>query len=182
MLTGIKDIDIKIILYLEDISNIRMTNKYFQKICESDVLWYQILINKINLVKKDNFSKKKNLQNMEVTGTRIKEMQTYFGLKNLKELDNLLNKIPKNAIYLEYYEFNRDENINEIYKIKTIKLPKCVNFTELLFELRRSCFVNYYNADINNNNKIPFEEFFGMKINRVLKDEFFEAYKILGIL
>jgi len=182
MLTGIKDIDIKIILYLEDISNIRMTNKYFQKICESDVLWYQILINKIDLVKKDNFSKKKDLENMEVTGTRIKEMQTYFGFKNLKELDNLLNKIPKNAIYLEYHFFDHDKNIYEIYNLKTIKLPKCVNFTELLFELRRSCFVCRYKIDINFNGKIAFEEFFGMKLNRVLKDEYLEAYKLLEIL
>lgn len=181
MLTGISDIDIEIILHLEDISNIRLVNKYFKKICESDILWYRFLINKIGVVKKDNFSKKKDLKEIEVTGTRIKEMQNYFGLKNLKELDNLLNKIPKNAIYLTYYSFNRDEMIYEIYKLEYIKLPKCVNFTELLFELRRSYLTHVYKITPKDR-KFHFEEFFGIEINKRVKREFFEAYKILGIL
>lgn len=183
MLTGILDLDIEIILYLgdEDISNVRLINKYFKNICESDNLWYRKLINKINLVKKDNFSKKGDLKDREVNGKRIKEMQNYFGLKNLKELDNLFNKIPKNAIYLEYYDFERDENINDIYKLKIIKLPKCIDFTELMYELRRSHFLHKYKIVLPNR-KIHFEEFFGMQLNRVVKEEYIEAYKILGIL
>jgi len=180
-LTGNRDIDIEIVLKVEDISNIRLVNKYFKCICESDALWYRKIIDKINLVKRDNFSKKGDLIDIEITGERIREMQKFLGLRNLKGLDNILNKLPKNAIYLEYYSFDEhSENFEEIYNLKNMKLPKCVNREEVYYELLRSYFIKRYN--ILPSGKIQFEEFFGKKINRVVRQDFLEAYKILGIL
>ena len=82
-LTGVRDVDMNIILQLEDreLPRVCAVNKYVNEICESDAFWYRRLINRITKVRDDNFSKYKKLKIIDVTGDRIREMQKFFGYK-----------------------------------------------------------------------------------------------------
>ena len=92
-LTGVKDVDMEIILQLEDreLPRVCAVNKYVNEICQSDAFWYRRLLNRITKVRDDNLSKYKKLILIDITGERIKEMQRFYGLKNLKDLNSFLN-------------------------------------------------------------------------------------------
>ena len=183
-LSGNKDVDMEIILKLDDseLPRVCSVNKYVNKICESDAFWYRRLINKINLVKKDNFSKYKDLENIEVTGERIREMQKYFGLESLKELNIFLNKLPKNALYIEYHGFERNNrNIESAFDISN--LPKYINREELIYELRRNVSINKY-KQMPDGITIPYESisFFINPMKKKLIKRIYDTYKTLGII
>lgn len=94
-LTGLKDVDMEIILQLDDrdLPRVRRVNKYVNEICQSDAFWYKRLINRITKIMKDNFSKYKDLKMIDVCGEKIKEMQEFYGLKNLKEFKLFFERI-----------------------------------------------------------------------------------------
>ena len=128
-LTGIKDVDMNIILQLEDsdLPRVCAVNKYVNEICQSDAFWYKRLINRIAKVKDINLSNYKELEIIDINGERIREMQRFFGLKSLKELNIFLNELPPNAAYLAYHGFPFvDQEIEEMYKFNEADLPKYI--------------------------------------------------------
>jgi hypothetical protein len=183
-LTGNKDLDIELLLRLgdSDLINFYCVNKYFNKICESDTFWYKRLINKINVVKVDNFSKYKELENIEVTGERIKEMQKYFGLQSLKELNNFLNKLPKNSLYLVYFNFNNnDKIITRVYKIEENKIPKYINREELRFEMRRQISIKTYSPFFKSIHH-QYYDFILHPLSTNIQDNYYNAYLKMEII
>ncbi len=188
--TGIRDIDIEILLKLNDVEICKVftLNKYFNRLCEDDIFWYQRIINKIEKVKRDNFSKVKTLKNIEVSAVRIREMQKYFGFDKLKHLNNFLNKLPINAIYQEYFNFifhRKDDRINRIYGIDvyTHKFPEYIDRQKLIYELRRNQTINMYRP-VNDSGKIEYKSFsfnLPVKGNGRIIPEFFGVFQKLGI-
>ena len=83
-LTGMRDVDIEILLNLDDseLPQVCAVNKYVNQLCEDDKFWYRRIINKIEKVKQDNFSKVKTLKNIHITADRIREMQNTTGPEN----------------------------------------------------------------------------------------------------
>ena len=79
-LTGIKDLDMNIILQLEDteLPRVCAVNRYVNEICQSDAFWYKRLINRIAKVRDINLSNYKELEIIDVTGERIREMQRFL--------------------------------------------------------------------------------------------------------
>ena len=139
-LTGVKDVDMEIILQLEDkeLPRVCAVNRYVNEICQSDAFWYRRLINRITKVRDDNLSKYKNLILIDITGARIREMQRFYGLKSLKDLNIFLNELPANAAYIAYHGFSEiDDRIKETYNINENDLPKYINRDELRYEMRR---------------------------------------------
>jgi len=149
-LTGIRDIDIEIILKIDEkeLPKMYLVNKYINKICQSDDFWYKKIINKIVAAKKDNFSKVKELTDIEVTGKRIKQMKEFFGFQSLRELNDFLNLANSKAPYQIYYEFDRPNFQNAIKTIygdlNEIKLPKYINRDELVYEIKRNYVITKY--------------------------------------
>jgi hypothetical protein len=147
-LTGVGDVDMEIILQLEDreLSRVCCVNKYLNEICQSDTFWYKRLINRIATARNDNLSKYKQLMLIDINGKRIREMQEYFGLKDLKEVNNFLNELPYKAVYLLYYAFPCfDNHIVKIYEgFDESKLPKYINRKELKYEMRREVAKSHY--------------------------------------
>jgi len=164
-LTGIRDVDIEIILKLDDseLPRVCMVNKYINKICQSDDFWYKKIINKIVAAKKDNFLKVKELTDIEVTGKRIKQMKEFFGFQSLRELNDFLNLVNSKAPYQIYYEFDRPNFQNGIKKIygdlNEIKLPKYINRDELVYEIKRNYVITEY-PRIYNINSFVYDSFF----------------------
>ena len=163
-LTGIRDVDIEILLNLDDgeLPRVCAVNKYVNQLCEDDKFWYRRIINKIEKVKEYNFSKVKGLGDMLITGERIKEMQKYYGFEKLKDLNNFLNKLPVNALYQEYFyfDFNGDTLINDIYgiDIHTHILPEYIDRQKLIYEMRREFAINTYKL-IDNLNRQEYKSF-----------------------
>ena len=147
-LTGVRDVDMEIILQLEDsdLPRVCAVNKYVNEICESDAFWYRRLINRIAKVKDINLSNYKELEIIDINGERIKEMQRFFGLKSLKELNSFLNELPLNAAYLLYYAFPYfDKHIKTTYEqFNENELPKYINREELRYEMRRQVAKAHY--------------------------------------
>ena len=184
-LTGIKDVDMNIILQLEDsdLPRVCAVNKYVNEICESDAFWYRRLINRITKVRDDNLSKYKKLIIIDVTGERIREMQRFFGYKSLKELNMFLNELPPNAVYLLYYEFQYlDGLITETYDFNPENIPAYINRVELQYDLRREVAKSPYLA--NTTRRIPYVTFrFELRPRgKRLKVEIYDAYKSMGII
>ncbi len=188
-LTGIRDVDIEILLNLDDneLPLVCTVNKYVNQICEDDKFWYRRIINKIEKIKQDNFSKVKTLKNIEITGKRVQEMQKYFGFEKLKDFNNFLNKLPPNALYQEYFTFNNNDNyINSVYdmNIHTHVFPKYINKEELIYEVRRAFTISRYKP-ISNENKFSIDSFLFnlIPVNRliVITDKTFETFQKLGI-
>lgn len=183
-LTGIRDIDIEILLKLDDLDifHISIVNKYMNMICENNNFWYKKIINKIEKTKRDNFSKVKNLDSIDIIAERIREMQKYFGFENLKRLNYFLNRIPVNALYQEYYKFENDRNINIIYQtdINTHTFPKYINREELIYELRRSYAINRYKPDKKKEFKFKYYSF-NLSPIVVTYNITFETFQKMGI-
>lgn len=188
-LTGIRDVDIEILLNLDDseLPRVCAVNKYVNSICEHDDFWYRRIINKIGKVKEDNFSKVKNLANIEITGKRVREMQKYFGFDKLKEFNNFLNKLPLNALYPEYMVFDKnDDYINIVYgmNIHTHVFPKYINKEELIYDVRRSFTISRYEP-ISKGNEFRIASFlFGLvPVKRLISitDENFKTFQNLEI-
>ena len=187
-LTGIRDVDMNIILQLEDreLPRVCAVNKYVNEICESDAFWYRRLINRITKVRDDNFLKYKQLKIKDVTGERIREMQRFFGLKSLKELNIYLNELPPNAVYLAYHGFPFvDQEIEEMYKFNEADLPKYINRDELRFEMRREVSKVAYFAKYDRTIRDP-DFIFNFTLRPVrsiskLGQKFYDAYKTMGI-
>ncbi len=188
-LTGIRDVDIEILLNLDDneLPRVCAVNKYVNSICEDDKFWYRRIINKIEKVKQDNFSKVKNLTNIAITADRIREMQKYYGFKKLKDLNNFLNKLPVNALYQEYFyfDFNGDTLINDIYgiDINTHILPEYIDRQKLIYEMRRNFTIYNYKL-VNNLNRQEYKSFsFNLpaqkKGNHIINS--FKIFQKLGI-
>ncbi len=187
--TRIRDIDIEILLKLNDVKICKVftLNKYFNRLCEDDTFWYQRIINKIEKLKHDNFSKVKTLKNIAVSPARIREMQKFFGFDKLKHLNHFLNKLPLNALYQEYFDFNRtkDDRINQIYGIDvyTHKFPEYIHIQKLIYELRRNLTINIYKP-VNDSGKLHYKSFsfnLPVKGNGRIRSEFFELFQKLGI-
>ena len=185
-LTGIRDVDMNIILQLEDhdLPRVCAVNKYVNEICESDAFWYRRLINRITKVRDDNLSKYKKLIIIDVTGERIREMQRFFGLKSLKELNMFLNELPPNAVYLAYYFFYKfDEILKNAYNtFNETHLPKFINRDELRFEMRRQTAKTQYSPRDNGNLNYPTFQIHITPYPMKLFPGHFEAYKLMGII
>ena len=184
-LTGIKDVDMNIILQLEDreLPWVCAVNKYVNEICESDTFWYRRLINRITKVRDDNLSKYKQLKIIDVTGERIREMQRFFGYKSLKELNMFLNELPPNAVYLLYYDFQSlDDLIKDTYGFNPEKIPPYINSVELQYDLRREVAKSPFLA--NTGRIIPYARFtFELRpVGKRLKAHIYDAYKTMGII
>ncbi len=186
--TGIRDIDREILLKLTDIEicKIFTMNKYFNRLCEDDTFWYQRIINKIEKVKRDNFLKVKTLENITVSAARIREMQKYFGFDKLKDLNNFLNKFPVNALYQEYFNFDRniDKGIELLYGINAQIFPEYIDRQKLTYVLRRNYTLDSYKL-INNVNKLQYKTFsFNLNLkmtNSKLPQDQFETFQKMGI-
>ncbi len=127
----------------------------FTKIIETEDL---TIINKMLKVKENNFSKTV-LPDVKVTEKRIKEMQRYFGFENLDELNNFLNKLPINSLYLEYAIFpDNDQSINITYDIDmhTQIFPEYIIRQQLIYVLRRNFSLGKY-VPIGDQNRFEFE-------------------------
>ena len=189
-LTGIRDVDIEILLNLTDseLPQVCAVNKYVNSICEDDKFWYRRIINKISKVKEYNFSKVKGLGDIPITADRIREMQKYFGFEKLKDLNNFLNKLPVNALYQEYFsfDFNRDERINQIYEIDMHRdiFPEYIDQQKLIYTLRRNYIINNYKL-LNNSNKLQHKSFsFNLPVKERgtrINPELFEVFQKMGI-
>ena len=184
-LTGLKDVDMEIILQLEDreLPRVCAVNKYVNEICQSDAFWYKRLISRIAKVRNINLSNYKELKIIDINGERIREMQRFFGLKSLKELNIFLNELPPNADYLLYYAFpSFDEDLRVIYKFNENELPKYVNREELRYEMRRQVAKAHYSLT---NDRTVNNYTFNFSIiprRRRLKAEGYAAYKkIMGL-
>ena len=186
--TGIRDIDTEILLKLNDVEICKVftLNKYFNQLYEDDTFWYRRIINKIEKMKRDNFSKVKTLKNITVSSARIREMQKYFGFDKLKHLNNFLNKLPVNALYQEYFVFdrNKDDVIERLYGINAQKFPEYIDRQKLIYELRRNYTIDSYKL-INNLNKLQYKSFsFNLNLkmtNTRLNPELFEVFQKMGI-
>ncbi len=161
-LTGIRDVDIQILLKLDDseLPKVCAVNKYVNKLCEHDDFWYRKIINKIAKAKEYNFLQVKGLKDMPITGERIREMQEYFGFEKLKELNDFMNKLPRNSLYQLYVNFKMDDEISKIYRenIHMKELPKYIDRKELINELRRNFIISNFKL-IDNKNLFTFEPF-----------------------
>ena len=148
-LTGVKDVDMEIILQLEDteLPRVCAVNKYVNEICQSDAFWYKRLINRIAKVRDINLSNYKGLKIIDINGERIREMQRFFGFKNLKGLNSYLNELHPNAAYLLYFVSPSffDRQIRLTYPgFNENELPKYINREELLYEMRRQVAKAHY--------------------------------------
>ncbi len=184
-LTGIRDIDIQILLKLEDseLPRVCAVNKYVNKLCEHDDFWYRRIMNKIAKAKEYNFSKVQGLIDIPITGQRIKEMQEFFGFEKLKELNEFMNKLPRNSLYQVYVIFkDYDDSINSTYKINihTEEFPKYINRKELINELRRNFAINFQKP-IDNKNSFQFESFSFSLVPRITSTPVFDTLKIMGV-
>ena len=185
-LTGLKDVDMEIILQLEDreLSRVCSVNKYVNEICQSDAFWYRRLINRIAKVRDINLTNYKELIIIDVTGERIREMQRFFGFNSLKELNTFLNELPKNAVYLLYFPFpSFDKHIPLIYpKFNENELPKYINREELRYEMRRQ--VSKAQYSLTNDRRINSYtfQFTIIPVPKELPVEGYTAYKkIMGL-
>ena len=187
-LTGIRDVDMQILLNLDDseLPRVCAVNKYVNKLCEHDDFWYRRIINKIEKAKEYNFSKVKGLIDITITGERINEMQEFFGFEKLKELNDFMNKLPRNSLYQLYVVFNKkyDDEINAIYKVNihTRELPKYIDRKELIYELRRSFTLNNYKP-IDDENVFNYESFIFRLIPSSAQTKLsgFEKLKKMGV-
>ncbi len=186
-LTGIRDVDMQILLNLDDseLPRVCAVNKYVNKLCEHDDFWYRRIIDKIAKAKEYNFSKVKDLIDIQITGERIKEMQEYFGFEKLKELNDFMNKLPRNSLYQVYMFFKEyDKSINAIYSINidTSVFPKYIDRKELINELRR-CFVISYYKPIDNKNLFNFESLEFILTGRRIQngEDTFNILKKMGV-
>ncbi len=86
-LTGIRDVDIEILLNLDDseLPRVCSVNKYVNKLCEHDDFWYRRIINKISKVKEYNFSQVKGLIDIPITGERIFRFRKVKRIKQFYE-------------------------------------------------------------------------------------------------
>ncbi len=184
-LTGIRDLDMQILLNLNDseLPRVCAVNKYVNKLCEHDDFWYRRIMNKIAKAKEYNFSKVKGLIDMIITGQRIKEMQEFFGFAKLKELNNFMNKFPINSLYQVYVIFkDYDDSINSVYKINihTEEFPKYIDRKELIHELRRNFSINFQKP-IDNENNFQFESFSFNLVPRLTATSVFDTLKMMGV-
>ena len=184
-LTGVKDVDMEIILQLDDreLPRVCAVNKYVNEICQSDAFWYKRLINRITKVRDDNFSKYKEIKMISVTGEKIREMQRFYGLKSLKELNNFLNELPPNAAYLAYHGFPYiDKQIKDTYKsFNEDELPTYINRDELRYEIRRHVVKSNYSPVGKELDNSTFE-FRLVPTRQGLREDHYNAYKIMGII
>ena len=185
-LTGIRDVDMQILLNLDDseLPRVCAVNKYVNKLCEHDDFWYRRIIDKIAKAKNYNFSQVKGLTDMPITGERIKEMQEYFGFEKLKELNDFMNKLPRNSLYQLYVAFKYyDGEISSLYMndIHTAPFPKYIDRKELINELRRSFVISYYKP-FNNKNIFNIESFeFALIPTSQFKVLIFDDLKKMGV-
>ena len=185
-LTGVRDVDMGIILQLEDsdLPRVCSVNKYVNEICQSDAFWYKRLINRIAKVRDINLSNYKELEIIDINGERIREMQRFFGLKSLKELNIFLNELPPNAAYLLYFAFpSFDRHIPLIYpKFNENELPKYINRDELRYEMRRQVAKAHYSLTNDRRiNKHTFQ-FTIIPVPKELPVEGYAAYKkVMGL-
>lgn len=184
-LTGVKDVDMEIILQLEDkeLPRVCAVNKYVNEICQSDAFWYKRLINRITKIRDINLSNYKELILINVSGERIREMQRFFGLKTLKELNNFLNELPPNAVYLVYYSFpDFDRHIQLIYpEFNENELPKYINREELRYEMRRQLVKAHYSLTNDRTINNHTFQFTIIPTRSVLPAEGYDAYKKMGL-
>jgi hypothetical protein len=181
-LTGNRDVDMEIILQLEDreLPAVCSVNKYVNEICSSDAFWYRRLINRITKAREDNLSKYKKLIIIDITGERIRQMQHFFGLKTLKELNDLLNMISFNATYQIYYDFPTiDENINNAYDIK--ELPEYINEETFRYYLRREAIKVQYSRLTGKKIPYPTIHFNLIPKKRQWRQEIYDILRITGI-
>lgn len=186
-LTGVRDVDIEILLRLEDseLPAVCSVNKYVNEICKSDAFWYRRLINRITKVRDENLKRYPKLGLIEVTGEKIRRMQKFYGFETLKELNNFLNELPPQSLYVDYYyHIGRDKNIDTAYKMND-EIPKWINQEELRYELRRQSSKALYFVD--ENRIIPYPTLqFSLTPNptqiQKLQREYYDFYKTLGIV
>lgn len=185
-LTGVRDVDMEIILQLEDreLPAVCAVNKYVNSICQSDAFWYRRLINRISKAREDNLSKYKDLKIIDINGERIKNMRRFFGLKNLKELNSFLNELPQNAAYLAYYTFDKSVNRNfrHTYNFDQIQFPKYINREELIYEMRRQSAKSGYSATSDGSIDNYVFHFDVIPRKEYLDRENLIAYKKMGVI
>ena len=191
-ITGQKELDIEILLNLSDYELIKVceVNKYVNSICNSDAFWYKRVIKRIENVRNDNFKKEKTLVFAEITADRIRELMSFYGFNNLKEFNKYLNTLPEKSLYLFYFDSITwlSGIFDESYRIEKEKLPKYINYDELIYEIRRQYIRNYFTPDrdiisspIINLVNIPGynrNDTFAQKIY----DDVYNIYKRLGII
>src|SRR5581483_8173661 len=93
--------------------------------------------------------------NMEGLNT----MKNIYGFGTMKELNDYLNLFLPNATYQIYIfsekEIERERKgminpyIGQFFSIDKEKLPKYINYDELIYELRRQYQINYFHPDAN---------------------------------
>ena len=150
-LIGNKDVDMEILLKLNDskIPRVCAVNRYVNQICESDIFWYRKLIDRIEKVKKDNFSRVKDLLDREVNGEGIREMMKFFGFETPKQLYQYLNRFQEKSLYLIYFQPDAgDLQVNDNYEIDKNKLPIYINYDQLIYYLRREIIIGNYSMKI----------------------------------
>ena len=185
-LTGVRDVDMEIILQLEDkeLPRVCAVNKYVNEICQSDAFWYRRLLNRITKVRDDNLSKYKKLILIDITGERIKEMQRFYGLKTLKDLNSFLNELPQNAVYLAYYSFSSvDDYIKDLYDVNENELPKYIDRDELRYDMRRQATKSrYFPGKDRKLGYISYVFVIKPETGRKIHEDDYNVFKIIGIV
>ena len=164
-LTGDKNLDAEIIMNLSDdeLQVVCKVNKYIAAICESESFWVKRLLKRIQ-TSKENIRKiliakmlVAKMFDIPINVEGLNTMKNIFGFGTMKELNDYLNLFLPNATY-QIYINSKHTSKNEgsiilgskdFFTIDKEKLPKYINYDELIYEIRRQLQINYFYPDAN---------------------------------
>jgi len=156
--TGYKDTDTLILMQMSDreIAAICSVNKYINSICENQYFWLNRMIT--NLRKTCVIVRKipeYNDADCSIFEGNFDKINKYLGFTNYREMNNFFAKFTKGEQLSIFFHivYSRPETLhfenlfNRIYKINKNKLPKFINYVELVYYLRRNIIEEYYHMN-----------------------------------
>jgi hypothetical protein len=156
--TGQKDADTAILMRLDDkeLEAVCSVNKYVNALCEKQSFWLSRII--YGLKKTCELASRmpiyKDIIGCELFEESIKPIYDYFGFTHYRELYNYFNKFTKGEqLSISFFILNSEgelyfENlVNKVYTVFRDKLPKFVNYQELIYYLRRKIVKQFYRLE-----------------------------------
>ena len=144
--SGYKDIDFCILMKLTDdeIRIISSVNKYINLLCADVHFWQNRILNRIRKSYQEIMKSKLIKNNLIFDVGGLNQMMQYLGFKKLQELSSYLNEFSNERVLPALYMDPDLISLDQCYNIDRKKIPKFVNYDELIFYLRRRLMKNYY--------------------------------------
>lgn len=167
-----------------EIAKICSVNKYINSLCENQYFWLNRMIANLRktceMIKKyTEYTEFKDVD-CNIFEGNFDEINEYLGFTTYRELNNFFSKFTKgeqlsiffHIIYSEPEVLTFEILLNRIYKINQNKLPKFVNYLELVYYLRRKIIEEIYHMNKGWGNFFSRHvELEGLKHNTIMRNK-----------